>query len=31
VDGMLTRKYSPERIGKLLGGNFIRVLKEVWK
>jgi membrane dipeptidase len=31
VDGMLKRKYTPERIRKLLGGNFIRVLKEVWK
>lgn len=31
VDGMLRRNYSPERIAKLLGGNFIRVLKEVWK
>ena len=31
VDGFLKRNYSPERITKLLGGNFIRVLKEVWK
>ena len=31
VDGMLKRNYSPERIKKLLGGNFIRVLGEVWK
>jgi microsomal dipeptidase-like Zn-dependent dipeptidase len=31
VEGFLRRKYTPERIGKLLGGNFIRVLKEVWK
>jgi membrane dipeptidase len=31
VDGFLKRKYSPERIHKLLGGNFIRVLKAVWK
>jgi membrane dipeptidase len=31
VDGMLKRNYSPARITKLLGGNFIRVLKEVWK
>jgi membrane dipeptidase len=31
VQGMLKRNYSPERIRKLLGGNFIRVLKEVWK
>lgn len=31
VDGFLGRNYTPERIGKLLGGNFIRVLKEVWK
>lgn len=31
VDGFLKRKYSPERIKKILGGNFIRVLKEVWQ
>ena len=31
VDGMLKRKYSPERIRKIVGGNFIRVLKEVWR
>jgi membrane dipeptidase len=31
VEGMLKRGYSAARIGKLLGGNFIRVLKEVWK
>ena len=31
VDGMLKRNYSAARIEKLLGGNFIRVLKEVWK
>ncbi len=31
VDGFLARGYSAERIGKILGGNFIRVLKEVWK
>ncbi|MGE5616415.1 MAG: dipeptidase, partial [Bacillota bacterium] len=31
VDGMLKRNYSAARIKKLLGGNFIRVLKEVWK
>ena len=31
VEGMLKRKYTPARIKKLLGGNFIRVLKEVWK
>jgi membrane dipeptidase len=31
VDGMLKRGYSAARIRKLLGGNFIRVLKEVWK
>lgn len=31
VQGMLKRNYSPERIKKLLGGNFIRVLREVWK
>jgi membrane dipeptidase len=31
VDGMLKRGYSSERIGKLLGGNFIRVLKEIWQ
>jgi membrane dipeptidase len=31
VEGMLKRGYSAQRIQKLLGGNFIRVLKEVWK
>ncbi|HEV3484877.1 MAG TPA: membrane dipeptidase, partial [Vicinamibacterales bacterium] len=31
VVGMLQRDYSAERIRKILGGNFIRVLKEVWK
>lgn len=31
VDGMLKRGYSQDRVRKLLGGNFIRVLKEVWK
>ena len=31
VEGMLERGYSEQRIQKLLGGNFIRVLKEVWK
>ncbi len=31
VEGFLARKYRPERISKLLGANFIRVLKEVWK
>jgi membrane dipeptidase len=31
VDGMLKRGYGAARIRKLLGGNFIRVLKEVWK
>ncbi len=31
VQGMLERGYSRERVSKLLGGNFIRVLKEVWK
>ena len=31
VDGMLKRGYSAERVKKLLGANFIRVLKEVWK
>jgi membrane dipeptidase len=31
VEGMLARGYSAQRIQKLLGGNFIRVLKEVWK
>ncbi|TAK87417.1 MAG: peptidase M19 [Betaproteobacteria bacterium] len=31
VDGFLRRNYSSERIIKLLGGNFIRVLREVWK
>lgn len=31
VEGMLKRGYSHERVKKLLGANFIRVLKEVWK
>lgn len=31
VDGFLVRGYGAERIKKILGGNFIRVLKEVWK
>jgi membrane dipeptidase len=31
VEGMLKRGYGAERIRKLLGGNFIRVLKEVWR
>lgn len=31
VERMLQRGYSPQRIRKLLGENFIRVLKEVWK
>jgi microsomal dipeptidase-like Zn-dependent dipeptidase len=31
VDGFLKRKYGPERIKKVLGGNFVRILKEVWK
>jgi microsomal dipeptidase-like Zn-dependent dipeptidase len=31
VDGFLRRKYSAERIKKILGANFMRVLKEVWK
>ncbi|WP_439587344.1 dipeptidase [Hydrogenophaga sp.] len=31
VERMLQRGYGPERIRKLLGDNFIRVLKEVWK
>ena len=31
VEGMLKRGYSAQRVHKLLGGNFIRVLKEVWK
>lgn len=31
VEGFLGRGYKPERIRKLLGANFIRVLQEVWK
>lgn len=31
VEGMLKRGYSAARIKKLMGGNFIRVLREVWK
>lgn len=30
VDAMLRRGWSEARIAKVLGGNFIRVLKEVW-
>ncbi len=26
VDGMLRRSWSPERIGKILGGNFLRTV-----
>lgn len=31
VERMLARGYGSGRIRKLLGGNFIRVLREVWK
>lgn len=31
VAGMLSRGYSQQTVTKILGGNFIRVLKEVWK
>jgi len=31
VERMLQRGYGPQRIKKLLGMNFIRVLSEVWK
>jgi len=31
VAGMLRRGHPPETIKKILGGNFIRVLQEVWK
>lgn len=31
VEAMLRRGWSEVRIRKILGGNFIRVLKEVWK
>jgi membrane dipeptidase len=31
VVGMLKRDYSADTIQKILGGNFMRVLKEVWK
>lgn len=31
VQRMLQRGYSVTRIGKLLGGNFMRVLRTVWK
>ena len=31
IEGFRKRGYSDQRISKLLGGNFIRVLKEVWK
>ncbi len=31
VAGFVKRGYSPELIKKLLGGNFLRVMQEVWK
>lgn len=31
VEAMLARGYGAQRIRKLLGGNFIRVAKEVWQ
>jgi membrane dipeptidase len=31
VDGFLRRGYKPATIEKILGANFLRVLKEVWK
>jgi membrane dipeptidase len=31
VECFLARGYSPERIKKLLGDNFIRILREAWK
>jgi membrane dipeptidase len=31
IEGFRKRGYSDQRISKLLGGNFIRVLQEVWK
>jgi membrane dipeptidase len=31
VAGLLARGHGPSEIGDILGGNFIRVLKEVWK
>jgi len=29
--GLLARGYKEEEIKKILGGNFLRVLREVWK
>ena len=31
VDGMRRRGFNNEEIEKFLGGNFLRVIKEVWK
>ena len=31
TEGLIRRKYSDAEIEGVLGGNFIRVLSEVWK
>jgi microsomal dipeptidase-like Zn-dependent dipeptidase len=31
VEGLMRRGYRPETIDKVLGANFLRVLREVWK
>jgi membrane dipeptidase len=31
IKGMISRGYSPSEIEKVLGGNFMRVFKRVWK
>jgi len=31
TEGLIRRKYSDAEIEGILGGNFIRVLSEIWK
>jgi membrane dipeptidase len=31
TEGLIRRKYSDEQITGILGGNFVRVLGEIWK
>jgi len=30
TEGLLRRKYSPEEVAKVMGGNLLRVYREVW-